>query len=102
VICSILPEALQEAIEAAAWYDSSRAGLGDEFHSEFRNVIQRIQVNPLVHCKLEGYDGQNNIRRCTFKRFPYLVIFELSNDEISIIAVAHARRKPFFWTGRLP
>jgi hypothetical protein len=34
------------------------------------------------------------------KRFPCLVFFRILDDEIAVVAVAHEKRRPGYWTGR--
>lgn len=40
-------------------------------------------------------------RYVQLRRFPYLVVFRLQNENFQIIAVAHTKRRPFYWTRRL-
>ena len=44
------PQAENDLIEAAEWYDSQRYGLGDEFIDEILTVFDTLKVNPLLHC----------------------------------------------------
>jgi hypothetical protein len=41
------PQAEDDAIEVADWYDSQRAGLGDEFIEELLTVFDALEINPL-------------------------------------------------------
>ena len=34
-------------------------------------------------------------------RFPCAIIYSLLDDEILVLAVAHHRRRPFYWRDRL-
>jgi hypothetical protein len=34
------------------------------------------------------------------RRFPFLIIFRVIRDGITVIAVAHTSRSPDFWRGR--
>jgi hypothetical protein len=45
------PDAENDVVEAANWYDSQRAGLGDEFVEEILAVFDALEVNPLLHCR---------------------------------------------------
>jgi hypothetical protein len=40
--------------------------------------------------------------RIRMKRFPYDVVFVAGAHEIIVVAVAHHRRRPGYWHGRLP
>ncbi|MBI3461482.1 MAG: type II toxin-antitoxin system RelE/ParE family toxin [Planctomycetes bacterium] len=33
-------------------------------------------------------------------RFPYRIIYEVRSDEIVILAIAHNRRRPGYWSRR--
>lgn len=34
-------------------------------------------------------------------RFPYAIVYrEVSEEEVEIVAVAHLKRRPGYWTGR--
>jgi len=35
------------------------------------------------------------------KRYPFVVVYRLAAERIEIMAVAHGRRKPGYWKGRL-
>jgi hypothetical protein len=45
------PEAENDVIEIAAWYDSRHEGLGDRFVEEFLTVLDELTINPLLHCR---------------------------------------------------
>jgi len=41
------------------------------------------------------------IRRALLPRFPYAVIFMDLGEHIRVLAVAHAKRRPGYWLGRV-
>lgn len=43
------PEAANDVIEIAAWYDTRSEGLGDRFVEEFLDVLDALSQNPLLH-----------------------------------------------------
>ncbi|HKP36806.1 MAG TPA: hypothetical protein VJT71_08100 [Pyrinomonadaceae bacterium] len=45
------PEAEDDIIEAAEWYDTQRTGLGDEFIEDILSVLSALETNPLLHCR---------------------------------------------------
>jgi len=45
------PQSKDDILEAAEWYDSQPAGLGDEFIEEILTVLDALEVNPLLHCR---------------------------------------------------
>jgi len=40
------------------------------------------------------------IRRALVQRFPYAIGFEIHADQIRVLAVAHAKRRPLYWLAR--
>jgi len=40
-------------------------------------------------------------RRILLKRFPYFIVFFEWQDEVYIVAIAHAKRRPGYWRGRI-
>jgi len=54
-----------------------------------------ILANPKVGAIFRG-----TRRRYLLRRFPYSIIYQVSTDELRVIAVAHQRRRPGYWAGR--
>ena len=94
------PEAENDVIEIAAWYDSRRAGLGDRFVEEFLAVLDELTINPLLHCRRHPH---KNIRWRYPKSFPYKVIYEVVEREKAVVvaAVLHAARHDREWKRRV-
>ncbi|ODA34761.1 type II toxin-antitoxin system RelE/ParE family toxin [Planctopirus hydrillae] len=101
MIFRILPEALQEANEAAIWYSDRQSTLGASFIAAIEQAFQAIQLTPGILTPLETYEGRHDIRRLQLKRFPYLVICLYRPDEILVVAIAHTRRHPNYWSDRV-
>jgi plasmid stabilization system protein ParE len=93
---TILPQAELDVSDAAAWYGSRRAGLGDEFLDELDSVLQRVIKSPLQFPKIK-----NDIRRALLRRFPYSVYFGVTGEVLELVAVLHQRRDPRTWEKRI-
>ena len=93
------PQAEDDITEAADWYDNQSAGLGDEFIDEILAVFDRLELNPLLHCRRHP---TKNIRWRYPERFPYRVIFEVIEEEhlVIVAAVIHAARHDRIWLKR--
>jgi hypothetical protein len=92
---AILHEAEIELWEAVQFYESRHAGLGLDFEKEIRGAIELIQQSPdrwPIH--------KGGTRRYLVHRFPYFVVYLVYKDHMWIIAFAHCRRKPGYWSGR--
>ena len=89
-------EAINEVIETANYYESRQRGLGRLFDNEFESGLQRIIERPQSWPKQFG-----EIRRYRLNRFPYGIFYRLDEGVLKVIAVAHLKRKPFYWIDRL-
>ena len=94
------PQAQIDVIEAANWYDTHRAGLGDEFIEEILAVFDSLETSPLLYCRRHP---TKSIRWRYPKRFPYRIIYEVIEAEklVIIAAVLHAARKDTEWQRRV-
>jgi len=92
---TVLHEAEIELWEAVQFYESRCAGLGLDFEKEIKAAIELIQQSP-GRWPLR----QDDTRRYLIHRFPYFVVFIIHEDRVWIIAFAHCRRKPGYWSGR--
>lgn len=93
------PQAKNDVLEAADWYDRQQPGLGDEFIEEVVTVFDELAVNPLQYCRRHP---TKNIRWRYPKRFPYRVIYEVGEEEqlVIIAAVIHGARHDRVWRQR--
>jgi plasmid stabilization system protein ParE len=92
----IAPEAELDLAEAYVWYESRRAGLGEEFMSSVDACLESIRRRPEMYPVVdEGY------RRSLIRRFPYAVFYEQSEATLTIYAVFHTSRDPDKWRQRL-
>ncbi len=89
------PAAREELVEAVAYYDQQRATLGDEFLLELKRAVTRIRDFPAAWPVMS-----RRSRRCRLTRFPYGLVYQVTEDEIRILAVAHLRRRPRYWRDR--
>jgi plasmid stabilization system protein ParE len=91
------PQAEGEYLEAIAFYESRRRGLGAVLVAELERAMTRVCTAPEKLSVSEPPD----IRRCNLSRFPYPIIFRQRGQGIEILAVAHHRRRPGFWGPRV-
>lgn len=92
-----LEAAEQELIEAEAYYNGQREGLGFEFSEEVRATINRIIEYPDAWSPIS-----RRTRRCRTRRFPYGVIYQVREEVLLIVAVMHLQREPESWRKRVP
>jgi toxin ParE2 len=86
----LISQAAQRDIDQAiAFYEIQRTGLGLEFAAELDAAFKLIENFPSA-----WHPMSRNSRRCRLNRFPFGVIYQAKQDQIIVIAVSHARRKP--------
>jgi plasmid stabilization system protein ParE len=87
--------ATDELAAAAEFYEGRARKLGVDFltEAEFsRDLIARFpQIGPTLEA---------DIRRLSFRRFPYSFLYRIVADEVQIIAVMHQSLKPGYWKNR--
>lgn len=91
-----LPQAEQEMVEAAKYYESQAAGLGANYLSETERAVAAIAESPETWPIIEG-----KLRRRLVRRFPFGILYCIDPNEIVVVAVAHLHRKPGYWRGRI-
>ena len=86
----IVPQALAELQDVAAFYTArANVELGLAFVAEFERTTKLILTNPML-----GTIFRNS------RRFPYGLIYQVTENELRGIAVAHHRRHPNYWVNR--
>jgi hypothetical protein len=83
--------------EAAGWYDRRSSGLGDVFVQTVSKCVKEIIANPKRFAI--GPTGCPYLR---LKRFPYIVLFDVNDDELIMLAVLHTARSMEKWRERKP
>jgi plasmid stabilization system protein ParE len=84
-----------EFIEAAAWYENQRAGLGVEFIAEIERCVDAAAERPTTYEAI-----YKDVRRVVANRFPFSVYFRAEERRIVVLAVFHGRRNPVIWQDR--
>jgi plasmid stabilization system protein ParE len=89
------PAADLEFRAAAAYYDKRALGLGAEFIADLERQCALLAERATIGRR---YDAVH--RLVLLRRFPFALIYRTSESEVTIIAVAHTRRRPGYWRGR--
>jgi len=86
-------------LEAAVrWYEERRRGLGAQFFDAVATTVALIAEQPEVGTLIAG---MVSTRRMLLRRFPYQIVYHVTSKHITIAAVAHLKRKPYYWKHRL-
>lgn len=89
------PDAADEYVDAARWYRERSLTVHDLFVGEIERAFRLIVAFP----KRWPRHGPRH-RRVLVRRFPYSVVYLEFDERLWIVAIAHARRKPFYWKKR--
>lgn len=84
-----------EINEAADFYDLESPGLGSLFLDEAERAIEAISEYPEAAQLVRG-----GVRKKPILKFPYSLVCSVRPHEIRLLAVAHQKRRPFYWRGR--
>jgi plasmid stabilization system protein ParE len=95
------PEVPDELAEAVLWYEARKQGLGSEFLDEVEATLPLIGSRPRSFPRLQAVDATLEIRRALLDRFPYALVFLVQEEEVRVLAVAHAKRRPGYWLSRV-
>ena len=90
------PEASEEMIESARFYEEKSEHLGSDFIAAIEQTAQRILQFPEA-----GRIERANLRKRLVAGFPFTILYELRNDTIFIAAIMHTSRRPGYWRTRL-
>lgn len=74
---------------AFAWYEGKRKGLGYEFLNCVEAAVQNIIVMPEMYQKRYG-----EIHGCPIRRFPFSVLYIISNSDIVVHSFFDDRQDP--------
>ena len=91
----VLPDAEADLRDAFLWYFEKSPLAADAFGTEVDGAIDGLKETAGDWPK-----GDDEVRFYHLKHFPYTVRYEIAGSEVTVLAVAHQRRKPGFWKHR--
>lgn len=91
----IQPDAANDILETAKWYDNNLNGLGESFIDSIDSAINSVQHNPEAYPKV-----YKKLRRVLLKKFPFGLFYLYESYKIIVIAVFHVSRSPKEWKKR--
>ena len=94
-------QAREEVLEAAGRYGKERPELRVDFLAAVDEALERV-VRLAPHLgSPPGIEPRLGVKRVFMKRFPFSVYFIELPTRFRVLAVAHGRRRPFYWGDRL-
>jgi plasmid stabilization system protein ParE len=92
----VRPDVDADVLAAEAWYrQQSETAAG--FPEDVRRTLRLIESNPYQYQTIFG-----RYRRAVLRRFPYALIYAVTETEIVMVACIHGRRHPRRWQERVP
>lgn len=88
--------AAKEFDDAIEWYELQSNGLGERFKNAVTSQIEKIKTHPSWYLIEDG-----EIYKAYVPKFPFKILFTFKNNTITIWAIAHMHRKPWYWQHRL-
>ncbi|MDX2206132.1 MAG: type II toxin-antitoxin system RelE/ParE family toxin [Gemmatimonadales bacterium] len=90
------PLAERELVDASEFYEARAQGLGSRFLDAAEQAVRLLVTHPEL-----GTPLSRTTRRIAVHRFPYVVVYRPEADHLFIVAIAHNRRRPNYWTARV-
>jgi hypothetical protein len=81
--------------EATRWYDQRSAGLDDAFVEIVRQCAADVIADPERFAK-----SPTGCRYIRLPRFPYVLLFDRTDDELLMLGVLHVARSMEKWRAR--
>jgi toxin ParE1/3/4 len=90
------PEALREIDDAFEWYLERSLQAAEAFVREVESALSLIASSPTIWTRFEA-----STRRYVLRKFPYNIVYREIPLGIEVVAVAHQKRRPRYWIGRM-
>jgi len=95
-VVDLHPEAIAEGREARNWYRERSHDVEERFRLALRRAIQGVLEAP------ERWPPDDDgLRSSRVAGFPYRVIYWTDGEYSLVVAIAHTKRRPGYWKGRL-
>lgn len=92
------PSARRELVSAAERYEEAAEGLGEEFVVAVEQALELLKTNPEAGEVIVSRP-RRPIRKWVLGRFPFTLVY-VASEPLRVLAVAHARRQPRYWSSR--
>lgn len=103
-----LPSAQTELRAARRYYRQKDAEVARRFSGEVLKLLQRIAETPSQFPEHGLLAVPNRVQTLYFtvrkavlpRTFPYAILYYVSQSAVIVLAVAHEKRRPGYWTHR--
>jgi toxin ParE1/3/4 len=94
-------EALAEYREATSYYEAESPDVALRFVEQVEGIIESIHREPHLWPLDPTVPARLGVRRQRIDGFPYAVVYLETPAAVHVLAVAHGKRKPGYWRGRI-
>lgn len=95
------PEAEAEFDADVFWYEDRESGLGRRFRNEVAAAVVAAVEDPEAWATWPRWDREPVVRSKGVDGFPYRVVYFVHDDVLTVVAVAHVKRRPGYWQDRI-
>ena len=92
---------MADLTSAGDWYELQVPGLGADLADEVGHALDAIAEHPMTWPLWPGIRELSGVRRLLLARFPLALAYVAEGDDVVVLAIAHLRRRPQYWAGRL-
>lgn len=97
----VLTVVREEIAADARSYNEKREGLGVEFLDLVEGMLGQIEADPRSLPLWEHNFLDTEIRRGLLRRFQYVIYYQIFQDEVVVVSVAHGSRDYGSWIKRI-
>jgi toxin ParE1/3/4 len=91
------PSAEAEIAGAVGWYQSKHQGLEVAFVEDVDRAFSEIREAP---DRWPLWRQDRPYRQRLLRRFPFVILYRVTEAHVRVVAVAHTSRRPGYWLGR--
>ncbi len=85
----------EDVIGFATWYETKEPGLGIDFTHCIESAIHELLGDPERRS-----DRHYGLRYWPVERFPHVILYDLTDDEVLLFGVLHPSQEPDQWIAR--
>jgi plasmid stabilization system protein ParE len=89
------PHARQELFEGSDFYEEAEEGLGSALVESVESVVDHVARFPQAAPRI-----RHDVRQISVDGFPYNLVYQVDEQGVFVLAVAHQRRRPLYWAKR--
>ena len=82
-----------DVVDACIYYESAQTGLSKRFLEELTIAYNKIKENPQHYSYISPHK-KNRLRDIKIKSFPYLIVFDITDNAVTVFAVFNTYRRP--------